>query len=70
MGTKFFQPKSPAIVPSNLNAENRALNSGMYAGRMAGGAATKDLGAAMALVKAHAFKKQTGSAAYPKGPIT
>lgn len=68
MGTKFFQPKQTAIAPSNLNMESRALNSGAFAGRAAGGAANKDIGAAMALYKAHALKPMQRGAAYPPGP--
>lgn len=70
MGTKFFAPKPPTIGPSNLNMTARAINSGAYAGRAAGGQASKDIGAAMALYKAHAFKPQQRDAAYPKGPKT
>jgi hypothetical protein len=68
MGTKFFTPKPQTVVPSNLNMTARAINSGTYAGRAAGGQASKDIGAAMALYKAHGFKPQQRSAAYPKGP--
>jgi hypothetical protein len=68
MGTKFFQQKPPSIGPSNLNMESRALNAGTFAGRAAGGAANKDLGAAIALYKAHALKPMQRGAAYPPGP--
>jgi hypothetical protein len=70
MGTKFFAPKPPAIGPSNTNLTARAIGAGSYAGRAAGGAASKDIGAAMALYKSHALKPQQRSAAYPKGPKT
>lgn len=70
MGTKFFAPKPPTIGPSNLNMTARAINSGAYAGRAAGGSAAKDIGAAMALYKAHAFKPSQRDAAFPKGPKT
>lgn len=66
MGTKFFAQKP--IQPANTNLTARAIGAGAYAGRAAGGAANKDIGAAMAMYKAHGFKPQTGSAAYPKGP--
>jgi hypothetical protein len=68
MGTKFFAPKPTTIGPSNLNMTARSINSGAYAGRAAAGGAAKDIGAAMALYKAHAFKPQARGAAYPKGP--
>jgi hypothetical protein len=70
MGTKFFAQKPPSMTPSNLNMEARAIGSGGYAARAAGGGASKDIGAAMALYKAHAFKPQQRGAAYPKGPKT
>lgn len=68
MGTKFFTKGPKSFGPSNLNMEARALSSGNYAGRAAAGNAAKDLAGAMALRKANAFKPQSRSAAYPKGP--
>jgi hypothetical protein len=68
VGSKFFAAKPPSIGPSNLNMEARAIGAGSYGARSAGGAANKDIGAAMALYKAHAFKPSQRSAAYPKGP--
>lgn len=70
MGTKFFAPKPTTIGPQNLNMTARSINSGAYAGRAAAGGAAKDIGAAMALYKAHAFKPQARGSAYPKGPKT
>lgn len=70
MGTRFFAPKPPTIGPSNTNLTARAIGSGAYAGRAAGGAAGKDIGAAMAMYKAHAFKPSQRDAAFPKGPKT
>lgn len=70
MGTKFFAQKPPTVGPSNMNMTARAIGSGAYAGRIAAGAAAKDLGAAAALYKAHAFKPGQRGAAYPKGPKT
>lgn len=70
MGSKFFAQKPPTMGPSNLNMTARSIGSGAYAGRAAGGAANKDIGAAMALYKAHAFKPEARGAAYPKGPKT
>lgn len=68
MGTKFFAQKPPSMQPSNLNMEGRAISSGSFAGRAAGGAANKDIGAALALYKAHAMKPSQRGAAYPPGP--
>lgn len=68
MGTKFFAQKPPSIAPANLNMTARAINAGSYAGRAAGGSANKDIGAAMALYKAHALKPSQRGAAYPPGP--
>lgn len=68
MGSKFFAQKPPSMTPSNLNMEGRAISAGSYAGRAAGGAANKDIGAAMALYKAHGFKPQQRGAAYPPSP--
>ena len=68
MGTKFFAQKPPTFAPSNLNMEARALGSGGYAARTAGGQANKDIGAALAMYKAHALKPQVRDAAYPPGP--
>lgn len=67
MGTKFFAQKPPTIGPSNMNMTARAIGSGAYAGRAASGASVKDIGAAMALYKAHGLKPSQRSAAYPKG---
>jgi len=68
MGTKFFQGKSTTMNPSNLNMQARAISSGNYGGRVSAGNASKDIGAAMALYKAHALKPLQRSAAYPPGP--
>lgn len=70
MGTKFFAQKPPTIGPSNTNLTARAIGAGSYAGRAAGGAAAKDIGAAIALYKAHGFKPEARGSAYPKGPVT
>jgi hypothetical protein len=68
MGTKFFQPKSPGFTPQGIGLEARSIGASSFAGRAAGGAANKDIGAAMALYKAHALKPHTGSSAYAPGP--
>ncbi len=64
MGTKLFAPRP--INPGNMNLQARAQGAGAYAGRMEAGNAAKDIAAAQALYKAHAFKPQTRGAAYPK----
>jgi hypothetical protein len=64
MGTRFFAPK--AINPGNMNLQARAQGADAYAGRAAAGGAAKDIAAAQALYKAHAFKPQQRGAAYPK----
>lgn len=68
MGTNSFFKHAPAAGTPNLNMENRALSSGAYQGRIAGGGANKDIAAAQALYREHGFKPQARGAAYPKGP--
>ena len=71
MGSKFFAQKQPALTGGgNMNMTARSIGAASYAGGRSGGAASKDLGAAMALYKAHALKPQQRGAAYPKGPKT
>lgn len=53
-----------------MNMTARSIGAGAFAGARAGGAASKDLGAAMALYKMHAFKPEARGSAYPKGPKT
>lgn len=67
MGSRFFQ-KAPTMGVGNMNMAGRAFGSSAYAGRVSAGAAQKDIAAASALLKTHAFKPQVRGAAYPKGP--
>lgn len=61
MGSSFMKAKGKAgaFAPSSLNLEARAGGAGGYASRAAGAGANKDIGAAMALVKAHQLKPTT-----------
>lgn len=67
MGSRFYQ-KPPTIGVPNTNMAARAIGASGYASRVSAGANQKDLGAALALLKTHAFKPQQRGAAYPKGP--
>lgn len=68
MGSKFFQKASPITAGGNTNMMGRAINSGAYQGRIAGGGANKDISQAVSLYKQHGFKPEQRGAAYPKGP--
>lgn len=57
------KPKGSSFSPSGTNLEARAVGSAGYTGHAAGGAAAKDIGAAMALVKQHQLKPSTKTAA-------
>jgi hypothetical protein len=72
MGSSFFSkagaPK--AITGGNPGLESRAIGASSYGVRGSAQGAQKNLGAAMAINKAGAFKPMKRSAAYPKGPVT
>jgi len=68
VGSKFYQKPPNIGAGGSQNMTARAIGSGAYQGRADAGAAQKDIAAAMALYKAHAFKPMKNSAAYPPGP--
>jgi hypothetical protein len=60
---RSFFKKQGAFQPSGLNLEARAGSAGNYAGRIAGGAAQKDIGVAQALYRNSKFSPSKGTAA-------
>lgn len=67
MGSEYFKPKKSASIGSG-GAQSRAVGNLSYSTRSAAFGANKDIAAAMAINKAGARKKLTGSSAYAKGP--
>jgi hypothetical protein len=70
MGSNLFKGQSGKLPSTGGGGISfaRAINSGAYAGRAAGGAQQKDLAAAQALYKARAGKPSVRSAAFAPGP--
>lgn len=69
MGTNFLRgsSKPPRIGPPGQNLEARAFGAPGFAGVRAGGAATKDIAAAQARVRANKAKPLQRSNAYAPG---